>query len=497
MTSRAIKANLLVVDDDPVILDLIRGELEPQGYNMFCVGGGREALNVAACEEINLAILDYSLPDICGADLFHQLRAAGGNFPVIFLTGHPNLETAVALMKHGVRDYLTKPFDLEKLSSYIRDVLGITRSPTGKAEGEVPTAGDGWLPGGYFFGTSEAMRRVDTQIRNLPRYPNTTVLITGPTGTGKSVVARRIHELSCENKAPFVEIDCSTIPRELCESELFGHEKGSFTGAHRTKPGLFEAAGNGTAFLDEIGELELSLQSKFLHVLEAREFKRVGGHDTHSMSARIIAATNRSLPELVRTGRFREDLFFRLNVFELWMPPLKERAEDVLALAHHFLALYAARYEKEINGFTPEALAFLKNCEFPGNIRELRNMIERAVISTNSSSIQFANLVCLHRPPAPPPEPAPAPPVVRSEPVAPLAEKNGYDSGPLNLATLEREKLVEALAAANGNKSKAARMVGLSRTAFHRRLQKYGLVSSQTDSGVLSGMSVASVAVFI
>jgi two-component system, NtrC family, response regulator AtoC len=312
-----MKMNILIVEDERIIVDIIRRGLQPHGFQVLSASCAKEATDIFKSEPVDLVILDYSLPDICGAALFSQLRAVRPDLPVVFLTGHANLQTAVELMRNGVNDYLTKPFNVEELASRIKAILQTARRAQGNPAPDLKPANSGWFPGGYIFGESEAMRGVDAQIRNLPRYPDTTVLITGPTGTGKSVVARRIHELSRDRNAPFVEIDCSTIPRELCESELFGHEKGSFTGAHRTKLGLFEAAAGGTAFLDEIGELDLALQAKLLHVLEAHEFKRVGGQTTLPMSARVIAATNRSLPDLVSTGRFREDLYFRLNVFEL------------------------------------------------------------------------------------------------------------------------------------------------------------------------------------
>lgn len=471
-----MNVNILAVDDDPLILELIKGALRGDGYTVHCANSGEEALAIAQQHPIHLAILDFSLPDTCGAELFGHLRSLYPDLPAIILTGHPNLEIAVDLMKKGVRDYLTKPFSINELTTHINTIVQAERgNKTSASSPEKPSRSAGqnpapnhWTPGGYIYGSSEAMRQVDTQIRNLPQYPDTTVLITGPTGTGKSVAARRIHELTRGLSSPFVEIDCSTIPRELCESELFGHERGAFTGAHRAKPGLFEAAGNGTAFLDEIGELDLPTQVKLLRVLEARQFKRVGGEGTLPMNARIIAATNRSLPELIRQGRFREDLYFRLNVFELWMPPLKERGDDVLILAEQFLRHFSSRYQKHLDGFTPEALDYLRHCDFPGNVRELRNMIERAVICANTNSIHFAHLVTLPRrekTSAPPPNP----PLMTPTPghLSPPAEPS------MNLAALESQKLLEALNAAKGNKSKAASMVGLSRTAFHRRLRKY------------------------
>ncbi len=460
---------VLFVDDDPLILELFSERLQQEGYQVFCATRAHEALAVFEREPIHLAILDYSLPDLCGEDLYHQLRAGDPNLPVIFVTGYPNLATAVALMRTGARDYLIKPFGPDELSSHIRRIFQ-DQNPREVRREEAKPPQSVRASGSYLYGNSEIMRKVDAQIRALAKYPTATVLITGPTGTGKSAAARRIHELTCGEDEPFVEIDCSTIPRELCESELFGHEKGAFTGAHRMKRGLFEAAGQGTAFLDEIGELDLPIQAKFLRVLEAREFKRVGGHLVLPMGARVIAATNRSPVDLVRSGRFREDLFFRLNVMELWMPPLNQRGDDVLMLAQHFLEYFSNHYHKHTEGFTPAALSFLRQCDFPGNVRELRNMMERAVIRCHTPEVELGDLASLGRSIiAYGPATSDSPPIVASS--SPC-----FPNGNLNLAELEKSRLSEALAATKGNKSKAAKLVGLSRTAFLRRLQKHGLI---------------------
>ena len=390
-----LKRTILVVDDEPLVLELLSTGLKREGFHMLRAGDGHEAMELFQSEAVDLAVIDYSLPDTCGSELFKQFNALDPHIPVIVLTGHPNLEMAVELMKAGIRDYLCKPFSLKEVAARIRTILDSVKPAERREPAVVNRETElASVANGYLFGQSEAVRVVEAQVRDLARYPNTTVLISGPTGTGKTAVARRIHELTCGESAPFVEIDCSTIPHELCESELFGHEKGAFTGAHCTKGGLFEAAGNGTAFLDEIGELEPRLQAKFLRVLEARRFKRVGGQSVLPMNARIVAATNRSLLDLVQTGKFREDLYFRLNVIELWMPPLRERGEDVIMLGRHFLNVFARQHNKQITGFTAEALDFLRRSEFPGNIRELRNLLERAVIQAKGAEIDLPLLVC-------------------------------------------------------------------------------------------------------
>jgi DNA-binding NtrC family response regulator len=473
------KSSLLLVDDELIVHDIIGQGLKPHGFEVTSATSGAEALELLGKSAPDLAILDYALPDMCGADLYHRLRALRPNLPMLFLTAHSNLTTAVSLMKHGACDYLTKPFRLDDLLDHIRTAMQspVELAPPPAAKGQ-PAGSE--RPSNYLFGASPAMRAIGEQIQALARHPDASVLITGPTGTGKTAIARCLHELTWgRNAAPFVEIDCSTIPRELCESELFGHERGAFTGADRSKPGLFEAAASGTAFLDEIGELEPALQAKFLRVLEARQFKRVGGTNVRPMTARVIAATNRSLPQLVQSGQFREDLYFRLNVVELTMPPLRERPDEIQSLAVHFLQSFATRYDRAITGFTPAALSFLLAQPYPGNIRELRNLVERAVIRSEGETIDVTTLAS--GPTAFQPAQNPPAQLASTTPAVSVATPPRPAADSMNLEAMERASIMEALTQAKGNKSKAAAMVGLSRSAFLRRLLKHRLIPSDSD----------------
>lgn len=466
---------ILIVDDEPTIVNLVVNWFEPLGFKVHGAGTGAACLKVFSKHAIDLAILDYSLPDTTGGDLFRVLRGKRKDLPVIFITARPNLENAVELMREGACDYVVKPVAMANLEMRVRQILELHAQQVELSYHREKTRK---ITLHFWQGNSTAMRAVAEQVDNVARYPQTTVLITGPTGAGKEVIARRIHELTCGENAPFVEIDCSAIPRELAESELFGHEKGAFTGAHRNKPGLFEAAGDGTVFLDEIGELELTLQAKLLRVLESRVFKRVGGHVPLRMGARVIAATNRSLEEMVAQKTFREDLFYRLNVIRLALPPLKDRGEDVIALAHHFLEHFSHTHGKRVAEFTPEVLDFFRYYHFPGNVRELRNLIERGVLHTKSDSFTLSAMLL------PPevttyldrvrPETPSQPAAMASSPtIAPVAKVDG--AGLTTIRDAERKLLLQALQTAKGNKTKAAEIAGLSRTALFRRLKKYGL----------------------
>ncbi len=456
-------ARLLIVDDEPMVLDLMTSTLESVGFETYRAKTGEEAITLMENEPVDLAILDYSLPDMSGRQLFDVLRSFRDELPTVFVTGFPNIEEAVELMKLGACDYLTKPIRPPLLVSRVRQVLELSHlSKEIEFTRNRSQRESNWLPGGYLAGESTVMREIEEKLQNVIRHRDATVLLTGPTGPGKSVAARRIHELTHGAGQPYVDIDCSTIPRDLCESELFGHEKGSFTGAHKSKPGLFEAAGGGTAFLDEVGELPPEQQVKLLRVLEERTFKRVGGHLPMRMRARVIAATNRSLPEMVQSGRFRSDLYYRLNVMEIRMPGLRERGADIAMLARQFLDYFSKRYDKSGMTFSDGSLELLATHSFSGNVRELRNLVERAVINAHSLTVdlEILELQTDRSPETPAPNPTPT---------------AGAPSETTNLAELEKQSLAAAMESTGGNKTQAAKLVGLSRTAFLRRLEKYGL----------------------
>jgi len=459
------------VDDDPLIGECIHEWLKPLNYEVVCAKSGAVAMQILEHEAVSLVLLDNSLPDTSGVELFGRIREMRMDLPTLFITGYPNWEQGVELMRQGACDYLAKPFSPAALQTRVQQILTLNRLQN---QVDYLRRGNAASTPDVLVGESAAIRSLSDKVGKLAEHRQATVLITGETGTGKGVFARLIHQRTCGDTAPLVDIDCSTLPRELCESELFGHEKGAFTGAHRVKPGLFEVAEGGTVFLDEIGELDINLQAKLLRVLESRIFKRVGGHALMQMGARVIAATNRPLPEMVREHRFREDLFFRLNVFELHIPPLRERPEDVMPLAEHFLKMMNQVHGRNISGFEPAASQFLRGYHFPGNIRELRNLIERAVINTQGTLISLAvalpvNVEVTTECSASEPCGSPQGPDTRS------LQSIGGGAGRITLADSERVSIVTALHQTDGNKSRAASLLGISRNALLRRMKKYGL----------------------
>jgi len=375
-SDEAAKPRILVVDDEPSMRDMLRIVLRRDGYDVVVAENGREALGVLERERVDLLLSDIRMADLSGVDVLRAARQMNRDIIAFMMTAYASTETAVEAMRLGAVDYFTKPFSMDELRLKVRQHFEASRL---KQENVLLKRA---LNSSYSFsniiGRSEPMLAVFKMIETIART-NSTVLITGESGTGKDLVARAVHYNSTRRDQPFVALNCGAIPETLLESELFGHMRGAFTGADQNKKGLLEAAERGTIFLDEIGEMNASMQVKLLRVLQERRFRRLGGTDEVRADVRVIAATNQELPRLVAAGRFREDLFYRINVIGVHLPPLRDRAEDVPLLAEHFLAKFAGHMEKPIRAISREAHERLMAYRWPGNVRELENAIERAV----------------------------------------------------------------------------------------------------------------------
>jgi two-component system, NtrC family, response regulator GlrR len=473
----APRPHILVIDDEPHLCELLAYRLEHHGYRVtteLSARGGLEALEQGG---INAIILDLRLEDADGIEVLTEVQKRSPDVPVIILTAHGTIETAVAAIQRGAYGFLTKPFQdyelLQKLSNAIesgrlkREVAGLRRI-VGDASGEI-----------RLLGTSEPVAAVRERIARVAPA-DATVLLLGESGTGKELAARSLHALSPRKARPFIAVNCGALPAELLESELFGHVRGAFTGATRDKDGLFAAARGGTLLLDEIGEAPPAVQVRLLRVLQEKRFSKVGSPVEEDADVRIVAATNRELRAEVSAGRFREDLFYRLHVVPIVMPPLRERKDDIPLLAELFLRRAAARHNLPEPHLSPEALRVLLGHPWPGNVRELANVMEGAILLCEEDRILpqqiLATLSLPARPagaPSDPPEPAeeeePLGLTSLAEPSAPLP--------PLRAArdSFERAYLVEALRRAGGNVSAAAKLAGRNRTDFHDLLRKHGL----------------------
>jgi DNA-binding NtrC family response regulator len=449
-------SRLLVVDDDAESCAVVAEALRAEGYRVETALDGSAALALATAQPFDVVIADIRMPDVDGLTLLQQLRRLAPETSVILMTAFGTAEAALQAIRDGAYDYVSKPLRLEEVLLTIRRALEqrrLAREAPGSADSLSEAAGLR-----HIVGASPRMIEVFKLIARVAptRSP---VLITGESGTGKEVVARALHDHGGRAAAPFVAVNCAGLAEGLLESELFGHVRGAYTGAVQARRGLFEAADGGTIFLDEIGDVSPNLQAKLLRVLGEGEIRPVGGNETSRVDVRIIAATNKDLPAEVRQGRFREDLFYRLHVVTLHLPPLRERAEDIPALAHHFLRKYAEENKKEIRGFAPEALRLLEAHPWPGNVRELEHAVERAVAVSHHAQILPEDL---------PEHLAPAA-------AAPLAAL-GLD--PLQLVTLDeltRRYVSRVLAAAGGNKTRAAAILGVDRRTLYRMLERYRL----------------------
>jgi two-component system response regulator GlrR len=446
------KAKILVVDDDRGLLTLMKVRLEAAGYRVTLAEGGVEALARASEEVCELAIVDLKMEDMDGITLLEKLLGIHPHLPVIILTAHGTIASAVEATKKGAYDYLTKPFDSKELLHRLEKALEVHR-----LKGEVERLRT-LVQERYHFdniiASSDKMQQVLRQVMQIAAT-DSTVCLSGESGTGKELIAKAIHVASRRGPGPFVPINCGAIPEGLLENELFGHSKGAYTGADRAKKGLLQQAEGGTLFLDEIGELPSTLQVKLLRVLQEREFYPLGVGQPVKVDFRLITATNQDLEKLVSEGKFREDLYYRIHVVPIFLPPLRERPEDIAVLASHFLQRFSREMDKDIQGFAPEALQRLMMYEWPGNVRELANAVERAVVLATNCVIT-ADLLFLGKkePPAPRPE------------LVPLREAR---------EKFEKGYLVQVLTMAKGNVSRAAELARKDRAEFYRLLRKHTL----------------------
>ncbi len=459
-------ASILVVDDEPKIALLLAGELEDAGHEVLTAHDGERARDLLRTKRLDVVLTDLRLGPVDGLAVLRAAKAADPSVVVILMTAYASVNTAVTAMKEGAVDYLEKPVNLEKLRLVLERALESrrlaaenTRLRERVGRGDVGAAG-------MVRGKSAAMRRVLALVEKVAAT-DATVLLTGASGTGKEVVARAIHELSARRAEPLVTVNCAALAETLLESELFGHEKGAFTDAHERRLGWFEVARGGTIFLDEIAEMRPSTQAKLLRVLEDRRFHRLGGSQVIEANARVLAATNRDLPREIAAGRFREDLFYRLNVFPIELPPLRERREDLAELIPHFLrrAGYAGP------GPDDAARRALEAYDWPGNLRELRNVLERAAILAGSGPITAEDV---HVPARARAASSPAGPPAGAE-SAPPSHPAGAAAAGATLSEAEARMIREALERAGGNKSKAARILGITRRALYGRMERYGI----------------------
>jgi DNA-binding NtrC family response regulator len=455
MSRFASKDKILIIDDQPSVRFGLRSLLEGEGYRVFEAETGGQALPAVTENSPHLILLDLRLPDADGLELLPRIKAIDDDVPVIILTAHGTIETAIRALKEGAENFLTKPFDGDSLLILIAKTLEQSRARRerlliGLAEERVAAE--------YFLGRSQAITRIHNTIERLASS-DTTVLLQGETGTGKGMIAHLIHRLSERQEKPFVTINCAGLSRELFESELFGHEKGAFTGAASSKPGLFELAHQGTFFFDEITEMEPSIQAKVLNVLEQQRFRRVGGVQEKEVDVRIIAATNRNLQGEVKRGRFREDLYYRLSVMPVTLPPLRERRDDIHPFVEHFIARFNQKLNRRVQGVTAKAEALLASYNWPGNIRELRNVIERAIILCAGDRIHASDL-----------------PLGGQETSDSATAENGEQF--LSLEELERLHIQQVLAATGQNLSRTAEILGVTRTTLYNKLRKYNLESA-------------------
>jgi two-component system nitrogen regulation response regulator NtrX len=446
---------VLIVDDEPGVRSAIGGVLRDEGYEVDTVDSGEACLERAALRPYDVIVLDIWLPGMDGLATLARLRERSVDAQVVIISGHGNVESAVRAIKMGAFDFVEKPLSLDKTVLVVRNAA---RQRLLEAENVALRAR---VDAQYtLVGESDAMTRLREQVA-IAAPSNGRVLIFGENGTGKELVARNIHALSRRRSGPFVEVNCAAIPEELIESELFGHVRGAFTGAVADRRGKFELAHGGTIFLDEIGDMSLKTQAKVLRVLQEQVMEAVGSSTRIRVDARVLAATNKDLPSEIRAGRFREDLYFRLNVVPIFVVPLRARVVDVPLLAAHFMAMLAREYGRRPKTFDPDAIAVLQRCPWPGNVRELRNVVERLMFMVGRDHISARDLAFLEQNAADGVAEADPP-----EPGAPLHEARD---------AFERQYILRALSAQRGNVSRTADVLGIERSNLYRKMRSFGI----------------------
>ena len=452
--------SILVVEDEAKMRRLLELNLGEEGYTVLIASDAEAGLNIIRQERISLVLTDLKLPGMDGLEFLQMVKRTNATIPVVVMTAYGTVETAVEAMKAGAADYVLKPFSLEEIQLVIRKELDVHRL---REENLSLREALGWR---YEFknivGRSPKMQEVLSIVERVAPT-NSTVLLGGESGVGKDLIARAMHQHSRRASGPFVKINCTAIPENLLESELFGYEKGAFTGAISSKPGKFELADKGTIFLDEIGDVPSATQVKLLRVLQEREFEHLGGTKTLKVDVRLVAATNRDLRAALEQGTFREDLYYRLNVVPISIPPLREHKEDIPYLVDHFIERFARESGKQISGITPAALKLLVDFHWPGNVRELENIIERASAFAEGATLDV-NDIRLDL----------SPRFTTGDRAATGAEVPFPPDG-MTLEQYEDEIIREALRRAGGNKSQAARLLGLSRNALRYRLSRMGM----------------------
>jgi two-component system, NtrC family, response regulator HydG len=443
------KPRIFIIDDEESIRDSCSQVLAKEGFSVATSRHGKEALNILDDSEFDVILLDLKLPGVPGIKILNKIKNSYPDTPVIIITGFASIESAVNTIKQGAFDYLAKPFSPEELRTMVRKALNTRESRVTYTENETTHPHDLSM----VIGKSQSMAKViDIMKRVSPT--ESTVLITGESGTGKELLASEIHKHSLRRESPFVVVDCGALVETLFESELFGHVKGSFTGAHVTKHGRFEVADGGTIFLDEISNISMNIQAKLLRVIQEREVTRIGSNKPIKVDVRILAATNISLADRVKQNKFREDLFYRLSVVPINIPPLRERKEDIPQLLKHFLQKYNQKLSKDIRGFTNEAKKAIIDYDWPGNIRELENTIERAVVLTRGNKVGLDDLI-YHG-------------IGSSRSMV-----HSVGGRQKTLEEVEKEYIKSVLKSQHGNKSRTARILGIDRKTLYSKIKKY------------------------